>query len=157
MDGCIVYFWLVSVQVQFGVIRCISDFYPAGTCCISETANRRAELYGPNLISWDVCSVYRVRLTVTCSSSVWGHLVHFRFSATLYVEKKWLWGETDQNLGLRGRSFVHTEYVSLLSVQMPVWGHSVHFHFLSILNPLLTSVFRDLCTANFITYWYYFI
>ena len=29
--------------------------------------------------------VYSVLLTVECSSSVWGHSVHFRFSPTLYM------------------------------------------------------------------------
>ncbi len=33
----------VSVQVQFGVIRCISDIRRPSTCFISETANRRAK------------------------------------------------------------------------------------------------------------------
>ncbi len=38
------YLCLLSVQVQFRVIRCTSDFPPPCTCCISETANCRAKL-----------------------------------------------------------------------------------------------------------------
>ncbi len=34
------YLWLLSVEIQFGVIRCISDFRRP---CISETASRRAK------------------------------------------------------------------------------------------------------------------
>ncbi len=34
------YFWLLDVQLQFGVTLCISDFWLA---CISETASRRAK------------------------------------------------------------------------------------------------------------------
>ena len=37
------YFLLLSVQVQVGVMRCISDFCRPCTCCISETASRRAK------------------------------------------------------------------------------------------------------------------
>ena len=38
------YFWLLRVEVQFGVIRRISDFHQPCTCCISsETANSRAK------------------------------------------------------------------------------------------------------------------
>ncbi len=33
----------LRLQVQFGVIRCISDFRRPGTYCISETANRRVK------------------------------------------------------------------------------------------------------------------
>ncbi len=36
-------FWLLSVEIQFGVIRCICDFRRSCTCCSSETANRRAK------------------------------------------------------------------------------------------------------------------
>ncbi len=38
---CIQYLWLLSVQVQFGVIRGVSDIHRPWSCCISETANRR--------------------------------------------------------------------------------------------------------------------
>ena len=37
------YFLLLSVQVQFGFIRCISDFRRPCTCYISEAANRRVK------------------------------------------------------------------------------------------------------------------
>ncbi len=37
------YLSLLSVQVQFGVIGCISDFRRPCTCCISETTIRRAK------------------------------------------------------------------------------------------------------------------
>ena len=46
-----------------------------------------------------------------------------------------------------GKSIVHKEYLSLLSVPRSVWGHSVHFQFLTTLDLLLTYIFMDLCTA----------
>ena len=60
---------------------------------------------------------YMQFLTVKCSNSVLGHWVHFCISGILYVEKQWLQSEWDQNFSLRGKSFMHTEHLSLLSVQ----------------------------------------
>ena len=73
------YFCLLSVQGQFRVIQCISNFCQP---CISKTASRRAKWtkFGHQ---GQVLSVYRVLLTVKCSRSAWGHSVHFRFFADL--------------------------------------------------------------------------
>ncbi len=38
---------------------------------------------------WQVFSVYMVHLTVKCSRSVWGHSVHFWFSASFYLANGW--------------------------------------------------------------------
>ncbi len=51
-----------------------------------------AERNGPKFVPevyMHVFSVYRVILTVKCSSSVWGHSVHLSYSATLYLENHW--------------------------------------------------------------------
>ncbi len=57
-----------------------------------------------------VFSVYRVLLTVKCSSSVSGYSVHFRVSGSLYLEKLWSYSKIDQNLGLRCNYLVPVEY-----------------------------------------------
>ncbi len=42
---------------------------------------------------------------------------------------------------------MHTEYLSLLSVQS-VWGHSVHFQFLTTLNLLLGEKFPNVTSPK---------
>ena len=74
-DKCLMYieyFWVLSVQVQFGVICYFSDR-------VHVVSRKRLiiERNGPNLGlrgKYLVCIEY---LTVKCSSSVWGHSVHF--------------------------------------------------------------------------------
>ena len=75
------YFWLLSVHVQFGVIRCIPIFNDL----LSQkrlVLERNGPKFGPQR---QLYSIPRVRLTVKCSCSVWGHLLHFRFLTTLYL------------------------------------------------------------------------
>ena len=55
--------------------------------------------------------------TVKYSSLVWGHSVQFWFSVTLYFENQSSYSEIDQNFIFRGKYFLYTKYLSLLSVQ----------------------------------------
>ena len=48
---------------------------------------RNGVKFTPQGQAFNVC---RVLLTVKCSGSIWGHLVHFQLSTTLYLENGWL-------------------------------------------------------------------
>ncbi len=54
-----------------------------------------------------VFSVYRVVLTVICSSSVWGYSMRFQFLTTLYLGNGYSWSKMNQNLGLWGEYLVY--------------------------------------------------
>ncbi len=56
------------------------------TCHILETlvVEQNGSKFGPH---GKVFSLYKVLLTVKCSSSVWGYSMHFRFLTTLYLGK----------------------------------------------------------------------
>ncbi len=67
-----------------------------------------------------VLSVYIVLLTVKWLRSFWGHSVHFRFSASLYLEKGWAYSKREWNLGLGDEYSVYT----LCFWQLSAWGFS---------------------------------
>ena len=78
------YCCLLSLQVQFGVIRCISGFHRPGTCCISETANRRAKRtknlgamgkYKVYMCTFD-CQMFKFSLGSLGAFPILAHLVH---------------------------------------------------------------------------------
>ncbi len=83
-------FYLLSVQLQFGVIWCISDFRRP---CILKTADRRAK---PTKIWASGASNEFIQGTFGCKCS----------------------SEMDQNLGLRGKYLLYIEYFWLLSIQV---------------------------------------
>ncbi len=65
--------------------------------------------------------VYRVLLTVKCSWSFWGHLVHFWLSTTLYLESGWSYRKMGWHLVFRDTSNTHMRYLRPCRVQ----GHFV--------------------------------
>ena len=77
------YCWQLSAWSHSGVTRCISDFRQP---CISKIAGRRAKR--GEIWSWGwVFSVYSVLSTVKFFRLFWGHLVYWRFSTTLCLDK----------------------------------------------------------------------
>ncbi len=81
------YFWLLSVQVQFGVIQCISNFRRPGTCCISEIANRRAKRHKFGRKYLVYMEYFWLFKCFRCISE---------FRTTLYLENQWSYSKMDQ-------------------------------------------------------------
>ena len=80
-----VYVWPLSIQGESEVIRCISDFRQP---CISKWLVVCRMAWMKIWIS-GVSVNWRQGTFDSFSRSVWGYSVHFRFSATLYVENGW--------------------------------------------------------------------
>ena len=112
------------MQAQFGVIQCISDFWP----CISETASHLVKTL-QNLSVWGKNLVYIVLLTVKCSSVVWGHSVQFWFSATLYLKNQSSYIQIRPKFQPQRQVFRANRVLITVKCSRSVWGHLVHFHF----------------------------
>ena len=105
----------ISVLGSFGPFPIFADLVHI---VISEMANRRAKRT-KLWVSGVSIKCIKVLLTVECSSSVWGHSVHFRFSGDLISRKQVVLEQNGPKLGLRGKWLVPAEYlhVSLLNLQ----------------------------------------
>ncbi len=80
------YFWLLSLQVQFGVIQCISYFRRPCTCCISETANRRAKRSKIRASGVVFISIFKYLL---CIEYFWLLSVQGQFWVIRYISSFW--------------------------------------------------------------------
>ncbi len=119
------YFWLLTVQIQFGVIRFISDFLRP---YISETDSRRAKRTKIWSLGYQVFSViaHVWLLSVQVQFGVVRFISDFRASLYLETSGQW-WAKRDQNCTLRVKSLIApAEYLSFNCLGA-VWDHSSAF------------------------------
>ncbi len=86
---------------------------------------RNGPNFGPQGYVFDV---YIVRLTVNCSSSVWGYFAYFRISASVHVvsRKRLIVERNGSKFGPHGSVISVNRVLLTIKCSCSAWGHSVH-------------------------------